>query len=51
MDLGALMADICDHYCKYPYELNEQQLTDRCEVCPLNKIEEVIKIDGKPKEI
>ena len=51
MDLGALMADICDHYCKYPYELNEQQLADQCDKCPLNKIEEVIKIDRESEKI
>lgn len=51
MNLRALMADICDHYCKYPYELDEQQLADQCDACPLNTIEEVIKVDGKPKEI
>lgn len=45
------MADICDHYCKYPYELDEQQLADRCDACSLNNNEEVIKVDGKPKEV
>ena len=26
----------CDVICRFPYELNEEQLTEVCERCPLN---------------
>ena len=30
---------ICDDYCRYPRELlNEEDLTDTCTTCPMNRL-------------
>ena len=28
--------DICTNYCRFPYELTQDELEEKCEKCPLN---------------
>lgn len=35
--------EICDYYCKYASidsEMNQEELIEKCEKCPLNKLQE-----------
>lgn len=35
-----VLEEMCDRYCKYPYELvDENQLAKICDKCPLNRLE------------
>ena len=36
--LEEIANELCDGYCKYRDTLNEDELEERCEKCPLNKI-------------
>lgn len=46
-EIEKIKADICDHYCKYPEKYPdseyEQMLNDRCEGCPLGKLDELME--------
>ena len=34
-----IVADMCDHYCKFPGEVKDEDLLNEiCEGCPLNKL-------------
>lgn len=38
-ELQEIVAEICDHYCRYPYMLEDQERLDGiCKGCPLNRI-------------
>ena len=38
--VDAVIEDMCDHYCKYPSECeDDEELMDICENCPLNKLQ------------
>lgn len=37
--LREITEKICDKYCKYGDEAEDEKLTEICESCPLNKIE------------
>lgn len=30
--------EICDNYCKYPYQESEDGLCEKCNECPLNRL-------------
>ena len=35
-----ICSEICDKYCKYPYEIEDEELLRViCDKCPLNKLE------------
>lgn len=37
--LAELASEICDKYCRYPYEVKtEEDLYEICEDCPVNKL-------------
>ena len=36
--LETILFEICDKYCKYPNELEQEELDKKCENCPLTKI-------------
>ena len=39
-EIEKVLEEMCDHYCKYPYEIyDDNQLGKVCENCPLNKLE------------
>lgn len=38
MDIDGLIAALCDNYCKYADTLEQDELYNKCEECPLNKI-------------
>lgn len=33
--------EICDEYCKFPYELDYEALVDKCEQCPMVRLKEL----------
>ena len=35
-----IQRDMCDRYCRFPYECSEEQLMEECERCPLMNLEE-----------
>lgn len=38
--LDEVKQNICDKYCRFPYEVEDQeQMDELCERCPLNKLE------------
>ena len=38
IELDNAKTEMCDEYCRFPYECNEEELTKHCEECPLNKV-------------
>lgn len=37
--VDAVIEEMCDRYCKYPKEADEDELMDICENCPLNRLQ------------
>lgn len=34
--IEAIMTQICDDYCRWPYlETDQESMTDRCDACPI----------------
>lgn len=33
--------EICDEYCKFPFELDYEALVDKCERCPMTRLKEL----------
>ena len=43
MTLAEIRENICDEYCKYPFNTETQaELNEICDKCPLNKMEDLI---------
>lgn len=38
MNIEEIKEKICDHYCRFPYDLPEDKLEEECKVCPLNEL-------------
>lgn len=36
--LEEVKVEMCDNYCKYPEQLSEEELNDKCEECPLGRL-------------
>lgn len=36
--LEEVKVEMCDDYCKYPEQLSEEELNDKCEECPLGRL-------------
>ena len=39
MSIEEIKEKICDHYCRFPYDLSEDKLEEECKMCPLNELE------------
>lgn len=40
--LDEVKQNICDHYCRFPFEVEDQeQMDELCERCPLSRIDAV----------
>ena len=39
MNIEEIKEKICDHYCRFPYDLPEDKLEEECKMCPLNELE------------
>ena len=37
-----LIEQICDDCCKHPFEMGQEELDERCQVCPLEILERLI---------
>lgn len=35
------LSELCDEYCKFPYELDYEALVDKCEQCPMVRLKEL----------
>lgn len=33
-----VMTEICEKYCRFPFELEQDELDKRCSDCPLNRL-------------
>ena len=36
--VNKLASELCDEYCKFPYELDYEALVDKCEQCPMVRL-------------
>lgn len=37
--LNKAMSDFCDHYCRYPNEIHDEDVMESiCDVCPVNEL-------------
>lgn len=34
-----VMSEICEKYCRFPFELEQDELDKRCSECPLNRLQ------------
>lgn len=39
--VNKLAGEICDEYCKFPFELDYEALVDKCEQCPMTRLKEL----------
>lgn len=39
-----LISEICDKYCRHPYELEQEELDEACSQCPVTKLAKLIGI-------
>ena len=39
--VNKLASELCDEYCKFPYELDYEALVDKCEQCPMVRLKEL----------
>lgn len=39
--VNKLAGEICDEYCKFPFELDYEALVDKCERCPMTRLKEL----------
>ena len=39
--MNKFASELCDEYCKFPYELDYEALVDKCEQCPMVRLKEL----------
>ena len=39
--VNKLAGEICDEYCKFPFELDYEAMVDKCERCPMTRLKEL----------
>ena len=39
--VNKLAREICDEYCKFPFEMDYEALVDKCEQCPMVRLKEL----------
>lgn len=39
--VNKLASEICDEYCKFPFEMDYEALVDKCEQCPMVRLKEL----------
>ena len=39
--VNKLAGEICDEYCKFPFELDYEALVGKCEQCPMTRLKEL----------
>lgn len=42
-EIEKIQEEMCDKYCRYPFECNESELETECERCPLLKLTEEVE--------